>query len=468
MKLNNLLDKLIYKGDKESPDTYHKGRFFIIIMSFFFLISILSLPYYFNGVVEISTEVKLSYIFTLVAFACIFIIYPRYGYRVTLVNIHSVFASFISMYSTYTVSGGIYSPDLGFSGTITIFIFLVANRTSGFIWALLGLAQIFFYYYADVNGWHDFKGDMLQIPNHYYLFSIIFSVVFAVLMIVQFEKSKDKLLIILKESQSETEKHKKILEIQNEEVIASINYAKRIQQAVLPNEENIYRNIPLSFILYKPKDIVSGDFFWFHEIDSDNYIFVCADCTGHGVPGALMTVIGSNLLTQIVMENKTYQPSSILSELDKRLATTLKQQKEHYKLIQDGMDMSLLKIDKKKKKFTYAGAKRPALLIRNQEITELKGSKNSLGGHSVEQKVFEDIDISYAEDDMIYLFTDGYIDQFGGGENKKFMIKKLRELLQKIYVLPIAEQKQILEKTIVDWTGKNDQTDDILVTGIRF
>lgn len=468
MSLNSLIDKLIYKGDKVSPDTYYKGRFFIIIMSFFFLLSIASMPYYFDGVVQITSEIKWLYLSTLTVFAGIFVIYPKYGYRVALINIHSVLASSISMYSTYTIGGGIYSPDLGFSAAITIFIFLVANRISGYIWAIIGILQVSYYYYADINGFHNFRADAMNLPGHYYYYSIIFSVLFAVFMIVQFEISKDKILSILKIAQNETEKHKQELETKNEEILASINYAKRIQQAVLPNEENIYRNIPLSFILYKPKDIVSGDFFWFHEIDRDNYIFVCADCTGHGVPGALMTVIGSNLLTQIIIENKTFKPSQILFELDKKLTATLKQQKEHYKLIQDGMDMSVLRVEKTAKKFIYSGAKRPAAFIKNKEVIEIKSNKYSLGGLSSEEKTFEETEVYYSEEDTIYLFTDGYIDQFGGTENKKFMIKRLRELLQKIHILPMTEQKQILEKTIIDWTGKNDQTDDILVTGIRF
>ena len=264
------------------------------------------------------------------------------------------------------------------------------------------------------------------------------------------------------------ESNNKELEAHKKDIISSINYAKLIQQAILPLEENIQREIPLSFILYKPRDIVSGDFYWFHEIDSNNYIMVVADCTGHGVPGAFMTVVGSNLLTQIVVENKITKPSDILSELDKRIIATLKQEKEHYRIIQDGMDLSLLKVNKLAKEFIYASAKRPAIFIRNGQIEEFKGSKNALGGLKGGEKIFDEIKLNFEDGNTIYLFTDGYIDQFGGTDNKKFMISRLRELLLTIQHLPMPEQKKVVESTINKWIGQYEQTDDILIMGIRF
>lgn len=264
------------------------------------------------------------------------------------------------------------------------------------------------------------------------------------------------------------ESKSKELESKNKDITDSINYAKRIQYAVLPLEESIYRSIPLCFIVYKPRDIVSGDFFWFHEIDRDNYIIVCADCTGHGVPGALMTVIGSNLLNQIILESKILSPSQILKELDTRISATLKQQKLKDDVVHDGMDLALLKVNKAKSEFTYTSAKRPAILVRDKQLSEFKGSKHTLGGFRNEEKNFDEITKTYQEDDVIYLFTDGYIDQFGGPDNKKFMIRRFRDLLVSIHSKPIAEQKQKIESEITRWIGTNEQTDDIAVIGIRF
>jgi serine phosphatase RsbU (regulator of sigma subunit) len=237
---------------------------------------------------------------------------------------------------------------------------------------------------------------------------------------------------------------------------------------VLPNEETINRNIPLSFILFAPRDIVSGDFYWFHEIDKDNYIIVCADCTGHGVPGAMMTVIGSNLLSQIVVDNKITQPSQILLVLDNFINLTLKQQKEHEHFVQDGMDLALLKVDKKNKEFIFSSAKRPAIFIRNKEVREFKGSKHTLGGMITGCKVFSETKMNFREDDIIYFYTDGYTDQFGGPKGKKFSSKQLKEVLLNIHRLKMPEQKETLAATMENWKGSHEQVDDILVMGIKF
>ncbi len=258
------------------------------------------------------------------------------------------------------------------------------------------------------------------------------------------------------------------VEDKKQEITDSINYAKRIQYAVLPQEETILRSIPLSFIYYNPRDIVSGDFFWFYEIDRDNYILVCADCTGHGVPGAFMTVIGSSLLNQIVIENKITKPAEILIQLDKGITAMLKQQKEHHQVIQDGMDLTLLRVNKVAREFILTSAKRPTIFIRNKEIRELKGSKFTLGGIRAGEKSFEEISVKYEDDDVLYLFTDGYVDQFGGPDNKKFMIKRFRNVISEIHHLPVQEQKQKIESTFTEWMGPHEQTDDVLVVGIRF
>jgi serine phosphatase RsbU (regulator of sigma subunit) len=268
--------------------------------------------------------------------------------------------------------------------------------------------------------------------------------------------------------QSNIEKKNEEIETKNKDITDSINYSKRIQLAVLPNEEYIQRSIPLFFILYQPKDIVSGDFYWFHEINRDEYILVCADCTGHGVPGAFMTVIGSNLLTHIISENKITSPTEILKQLDLRITETLKQDRAKEFHVQDGMDLSLIKVNKSKKEFTYCSAKRPAILFRNNELIEIKANKFSLGGMRTDEKKFVEQVIPYLEDDLLYLFTDGFIDQFGGDQYKKFMISRFRELVKQNAGLPINQQKEKFDAAINDWKGQHEQTDDILLMGIKF
>lgn len=257
------------------------------------------------------------------------------------------------------------------------------------------------------------------------------------------------------------------LATQKQDIISSINYAKKIQTAILPHEETIFRFLPLYFIFYKPKDIVSGDFYWFHEIDKDNCIMVCADCTGHGVPGAFMTVIASNLLNQTVIDNKIYKPTDILYEVDKLLNMTLKQDKERLG-VQDGMDLTLIKINKTKKELNITSAKRPVFFVSNNELQEFKGSKTSIGGMREGIKNFEEFKINYKEDDMLYLFTDGYHDQFGGEKGKKYSTKRLKEKLFAIHKDSIVEQKEKLEREIMNWKGELEQVDDICIAGIRF
>lgn len=300
------------------------------------------------------------------------------------------------------------------------------------------------------------------------LYFIIIPLVLNIYLVSQFVKARQKAEKQISEQKVQLQKSNNELELQKHEIISSLNYAKRIQYAVLPNEETINRNIPLSFIFYRPKDIVSGDFFWFHEINRDNYIIVCGDCTGHGVPGALMTVIGSNLLTQIVIEGNKTNPSEILTELDLKITATLKQEKEHDHIIQDGMDLSLVKVNKAKKEFVFTSAKRPAIFIKDKQMQEFKGSKNTLGGLRSGTKLFEEVKMNFDDGDALYLFTDGVTDQFGGDKSKKYTIKRFRELLMNIHSLPAPEQKQKLENEMKQWVGLNEQTDDITAIGIKF
>ncbi|MDQ3048177.1 MAG: SpoIIE family protein phosphatase [Bacteroidota bacterium] len=350
-----------------------------------------------------------------------------------------------------------------------LFAFFVLGRKWGMIIAGIVITLILGKPIDEALGTHflNYYIPPEQIPAELPLFVIVpfIIMVYTLFLIV---KTRTQAEAHIRKQKILLEKSNKELESKNEDILSSIHYAKRIQQAILPTDDHVQRGIPLSFILYKPRDIVSGDFYWFNETDNDSYIIVAADCTGHGVPGAFMTVIGSNLLDQIVIENKITSPSRIMNQLDDHITQTLKQEKLHYQIVQDGMDLSLIKVNKSSREFIFTSAKRPAVFIRNGVIQELKGSKNSLGGLKGGEKIFEETSINYEEGDMIYLFTDGYTDQFGGSENKKFMIKRLRELLIEIYQLPMNDQKKKLDEAISNWIGTHEQTDDILIMGIRF
>jgi len=256
------------------------------------------------------------------------------------------------------------------------------------------------------------------------------------------------------------------LEVAYDEIKDSISYAKRIQEAILPSQDLIKKNFPDSFIFYKPKDIVSGDFYWF--ADKGDYAIIGAiDCTGHGVPGALMTVVGNSLMNHVVNGLGISEPAEILTELDKRVKETLNQHGQQN--TNDGMDAAICKYDKIKNELTFSGAKRPLMLFRNKSPMELRGNPFPIGSFQYEgTKKYTQQTLKLEPKDIIYLFTDGYQDQFGGLIGKKFMIKKMREMLIEISSLKMADQLFLIEQENLNWTGGSEQTDDILVIGLRF
>jgi sigma-B regulation protein RsbU (phosphoserine phosphatase) len=261
------------------------------------------------------------------------------------------------------------------------------------------------------------------------------------------------------------EKSKK-LEHAYKEIKDSINYAKRIQESILPAQEIISGIFSNYFIFYRPKDVVCGDFYWFGRTDKE-IVIAAVDCTGHGVPGALMTVIGNSLLNQIVMFSGITSPSEILMHLDKKLEQTLKQ--HGGVATNDGMDMAVCYYKLGDNVIKFAGAKRPLYLFRNNELMEIKGSNAPIGsyGHNIDKKFAEHI-VKIKKDDTMYMFSDGLQDQFGGLDGKKFMIKRFRDLLQKVHNFSMTEQKDIIEKEMSGWQQSYEQTDDMLLIGVKF
>ncbi len=272
----------------------------------------------------------------------------------------------------------------------------------------------------------------------------------------------------------EHENYEEVIERKNANITDSLRYAQRIQKAILGNEEEILCNFKEGFIFFQPKDIVSGDFFWFSQVyfnaeqKSSRRILIAADCTGHGVPGAFMTVMGNALLDEIVNEKCITDPHLILAELDKKVVATL--QKQNFSQ-NDGMDMVILAIEEKddNTKFVHwAGAKNPLYYIKNQQINEIKGDKFPIGGNTLKHtKVFQTHTLALNEGDIFYLFSDGFQDQFGGKDNKKYMVKRFRQFLFGISSLPLSEQRERLAQEFADWKGRREQTDDVLVMGVR-
>jgi serine phosphatase RsbU (regulator of sigma subunit)/CheY-like chemotaxis protein len=308
-----------------------------------------------------------------------------------------------------------------------------------------------------------------------FIFFLIF--IFSILVFRQF-KAKKKANKLLEEQneqiklqKSEIESQRDLANQQKKDITDSIEYAKRIQNALLPPLNFIKRNLPEHFILFKPRDIVSGDFYWMMNKDG-KIIIAAADCTGHGVPGAFMSMLGTAFLNEIVtkiVENKhiySLQANEILNQLRTYIIDSL-HQTGAVNESKDGIDIAICIIDSEKQKLQYAGAHNPLYLIRNKKLEVIKGDRMPVGIHKNAVESFKNHEFDIKENDLIYLFSDGYYDQIGGPRHRKFMSRNFQNLLFDIHEKPMNEQKEILKKTIEDWQGDYIQLDDILVIGIK-
>jgi PAS domain S-box-containing protein len=259
-------------------------------------------------------------------------------------------------------------------------------------------------------------------------------------------------------------KNQQLLE-QHKEITSSIRYAKRIQGNILQSVNYIAGIFPQNFVLYKPKDMVSGDFYFFHEDELYKYAVVM-DCTGHGVPGAMMSMVANSIIKEVLVNKTVRSASELLYELDKELFKSINSYNDE--ISNDGMDAAIVFVNKKTGRMHYSGAMRSAIIVRKGNIIELKANKYPLGFFNDITKVFEEQVLILQDNDELFLFSDGYADQFGGEHNKKFNKRNFKELLQTVSDMPVSEQEGFLEYSLNNWKQDEEQTDDILVVGIRF
>ncbi|MBK7131889.1 MAG: SpoIIE family protein phosphatase [Bacteroidales bacterium] len=297
------------------------------------------------------------------------------------------------------------------------------------------------------------------------LTAVILTVVIVVLYIHMREQSLIKEKIILEEKVRErtAEVVQKSMEIEekNRDITASIRYAERIQRAMLPREDTFLE----TFVLFMPKDIVSGDFYWMYDNGDQQFIAAC-DCTGHGVPGAFMSIIGHNSLNKVVREYGITRPSAIMDQLNTEVLKALMQRNEE--TINDGMDMAIISYDKKNHKLDFAGAYNPLYVVRNGEVFAYKGDRFPIGMTAIgDKKSFTNQSIDIQSGDMIYMCSDGYADQFGSADVKKYKSGNVKKLLSEIYHLPVDEQRERLKNEIIEWRGELQQVDDILFIGTK-
>lgn len=331
------------------------------------------------------------------------------------------------------------------------------------------------------------------------IIAILIIYIYVKLRIKKLQEAKKILEEKVTERTLQLDEQNKKLKSAYSDIQSSIRYAKRIQEAILPYKEDIFKELPNSFIFYKPKDIVSGDFYWFTAIENGSagkqtpgaIILGVCDCTGHGVPGAFMSIIGNELLNKIVNEQKITEPSKILNNLHEGVRQALHQYKEESH-VRDGMDIALCKIDLVAKKVIFSGAHRPIYVFKsdnknskvravtkdiekdfillNDEILfkEFKADKYAIGGLQLEKRrVFNEQQINIQSGDTLYLFTDGFTDQFGGSKNRKYMSRRFRDFILSIQSKSMKEQSLLIEKELEDWKADFEQTDDILIIGIK-
>lgn len=441
-----------YKGDLE----YNRKSKFVIW--FLFIVTLISL--FFSTVIYISRPEEILNIVIAPTFLLVFgftlWIFKRTGAFLLVTHIIGVFFV-LGMAGMPAETGGIFSPDMPTVYIIPIFALIMGNLLAGFIYAFLMYVIIFGFYFAEVNGVMDFRSTTNKLPSDYYLFNLALNAFGILFLVFRNEVLRLRGVKELRESHE-------LINLKNKEITDSINYARKIQSAILPQQDYVKKLLPDSFFFYQPKDIVSGDFYWVAERNGEIFVVV-ADCTGHGVPGAFMSVVGMNLLNEIVNHRGITSPSEILGELNNGVVDALQQRET---ASNDGMDIALVKINFANKKIEYTAANRSMILFRNGVIEEIKPTKNPIGGfNSLKEKHFETHQIQLSSGDIVYLSTDGYADQFGGEQDKKITTKNFRRLLEKVSSLSMQDQEKELSRFINDWKTGYEQTDDILVAGIK-
>jgi serine phosphatase RsbU (regulator of sigma subunit) len=393
-------------------------------------------------------------------FGCLFCLFPIYLNHIgKYILARFFFCITVSLY--LSMIGVLFGREVGmehslFAMGVTPLIFFKKRRAMLglilFIITLFALIEISFYHFNPLF--------VHPIFDYFYIANVLITFLL--------------LFVTVNGFRFEHENYEKVIEKKNENITDSLRYAQRIQKAILGNEEEILCNFREGFIFFQPKDIVSGDFFWYSQVffntekKVSKRILIAADCTGHGVPGAFMTVMGNALLDEIVNEKCITEPHLILHELDRKIIATL--QKQNFSQ-NDGMDIVILILEEREdntKLVHWAGAKNPLYYVHEGKIQEIKGDKFPVGGNPLKHtKVFNTHTFDLHEGDIFYLFSDGFQDQFGGAENKKFMVKKFRNLLAEISQQPMNEQKERLAKEFFTWKGRHEQTDDVLVIGVK-
>ena len=446
-----LLPTYILGTDKEL-----QGKYFNILLFFSSLFS--SISCVFNFLESTNLALNISNLF------CSLVIIILY-YLSRFKNYHNMWITVITILAFQSL---FWFMNAGSIGSVT-YIYILALMFFVIIAKRNDQNKILYIFIINISGLYIleyFFGDKIIIPysdkyNQYsdmvFVFLLVLFWVFFLSRFIKRSYDDEKELV---------NKQKLIIEDKNKELLSSLSYASDLQKKIISNGSKLNVLFEDSFVLFKPKDIVSGDFYWL-EKKENTILFAVADCTGHGVPGAFMSIIGSNALNQVVVEKISSQPGKMLNNLNKILSETLKQHINHTKL-KDGMDIALCSLNLQTLELQYAGAHNPLLVVRAKEFIEIKANNTTIGTYEPDNiETYQNHIVQLQKGDTIYIFSDGYVDQYGGPESKKFGLEQFRNMLSNINTIPLDEQKQILAASIDKWRGDTEQVDDILIMGVR-
>lgn len=438
-----MVERIIPRLHKKGSNDYNKAKLLIniLFLTAAIALSLTALGYY------ISYKLSLL-VMPLGSLAFLSLIYlVKKGISLHLIGNIFVLLSSIIIITMITFSGGIFSPVTPWIAAGPTFALLLINRKAAYTWSIIMFSVMATFSVLEVLEATPLAQYNLDVKPTYY-FVVYSSLIFIMLMVnLIFEKNKNDALVKVEDA--------------NKNITASINYARRIQKAILPTPSEINQLFPNHFVLFEPKDIISGDFYWIAETEGKKFIAV-ADCTGHGVPGALMSMVGNEILNKIVFEKKITETNKILNELHTDLCFALRQSSTEVK---DGMDIVLCAFTHNEVEF--AGAKNALYYTLNNEIHSLAANRDAIGGDNLNRNFDKQILLKQAGM-TFYLCTDGLQDQFGGEKQKKFTVGKLKKTLLNLSQHKMEEQKELLSSILHDWKKEEEQTDDILVIAVGF
>jgi serine phosphatase RsbU (regulator of sigma subunit) len=463
--IKEILEYLIPTSYKDNREKYRKARIAVgsYLLVFFFYLGFFVFSYY----IEFHLSFWVNIVTLCLIVVCIFLF--KYKIKPAFVNILLGIINMLALSAFVYFTKGFESFAIPWISIIPVFSLLVTNKRLAFVTLITTLLVIIGFFILSKMG---IESKQAFNPKHIDIYRLVAYLGLTLILYyiaVIFENINIFSINNIAIKNQMLDSQKMILEIKQKEILDSINYAQKIQKSILPSKTYINQLFKNNFVLYKPKDIVSGDFYWFTQWGNKT-LFAAVDCTGHGVPGALMSIVGQNILDKTVNEYGIDKPGVILDELNKGVYKTIHfNMEEEDDNLRDGMDIACCSVDFKNMKLEFAGAYNTVWILRNNNIIEYMGDKFPIGNKESFNKKYSNLEIDLKVNDIIYVFTDGFADQFGGPQKKKFGRKRMKELILSISDLPMELQKIKLNDSYEAWRtqGNEDQIDDVLVIGVK-